>query len=151
MPIRNNMNLEELHNYANDAGCCNVNSNESVHGMVTHALISNGFWICGCKAIPARSTEAKFKEVVNQHPGVALLSRFECYKRILRLQYCFKELRCGFRQGFRRTQAAANPTENIFAHDFGVAVVNEALQKRSPRAHAPPQTKRSEKHPPDLP
>ena len=68
-----------------------------------------------------------------------------------------------FRQGFRRTwivQAAANPTENILAQDFGVAVVKEGVQKRSPlaterlqvsRAHAPPQTKRSEKQPPDLP
>ena len=68
-----------------------------------------------------------------------------------------------FRQGFRRTwivQAAANPTENILAHDFGVAVVKDAVQKRNPlpterlqvsRAHAPPQTKRYEKQPPDLP
>ena len=57
-------------------------------------------------------------------------------------------------------QAATNPTDNILAHNFGVAVVKEAVQKRNPlpterlqvcRAHAPPQTKRSEKQPPDLP
>ena len=37
-----------------------------------------------------------------------------------------------FRQGFRRTwivQAAAEPTEKLIAHDFGLAVIKEAAQR----------------------
>ena len=51
-----------------------------------------------------------------------------------------------FRHGFRRTwivRSAADPVENIIAHDFGVAVIKDAVAKRhtvaTERFQAPPR------------